>query len=81
MGVIALIKCSHTIAVLIGRLKWWKRIFYWVLELSQVNAYILYSLVNQKQCTFKNFKQQLVISLCEKASLYTPKDKHKQNQV
>ena len=40
--------------------KWWKRIFLWMLEVSQVNSHILYTLTgtpDEKKLPLLNFKQ------------------------
>ena len=48
--------------------KWWKRIFYWLLEITQVNAFILYKLQNNlEQLAFKDYKKALVMQLLDKA--------------
>ena len=43
-------------------IKWWKRIFQWLIEIVQVNAYIIYTLTRdekRKRKTFKNSKSSL----------------------
>ena len=56
-------------------LKWWKRIFAWLLEASQVNAHILF-LLTQEWCAapthLKHFKEKLIDEICEKAYNLTP---------
>ena len=58
-------------------LKWWKRIFAWLLEVSQVNAHILFLLTREQYATpmpLKHFKEKLIDELCEKAYDLTPAD-------
>ena len=60
--------------------KWWKRIFVWILEVSQINSYIVYSLSrpNTKKMSLKTFKETLIKQLEEKAaSIYD----HETDQV
>ena len=43
--------------------KWWKRMFKWPVEVSQCNAYILFSLThgdNAKRMNLQTFKEKLV---------------------
>ena len=50
--------------------KWWKRIFMWIIEVSQVNAYIIYNLSRSEEVTkftLKDFKHSLIESLCKKS--------------
>ena len=49
-------------------IKWWKRIFLWILEVSQVNSHILYTLTrtpDEKKLPLLNFKQVLLKQLTE----------------
>ena len=50
--------------------KWWKHIFVWILEVSQINSYIVYSLSrpNTKKMSLKTFKETLIKQLEEKAA-------------
>lgn len=49
--------------------KWWKRIFYWLLEVVQLNSYILYKLGNDlPKLTLKEYKLALVMQLLERSS-------------
>ena len=46
--------------------KWWKRIFNWLIEVTQANSYILYLLTcphNSKRITLKKFKENLIEEL------------------
>ena len=56
--------------------KWWKRIFTWVIEVCQTNAYIIYCLTQpvtnpptkkKKKITLKQFKEKLIESLCDRS--------------
>ncbi|GFO22528.1 PiggyBac transposable element-derived protein 4 [Plakobranchus ocellatus] len=44
--------------------KWWKKLFYWILEIAQVNTLILYTLAHSEDQThkksLKSFKQSLL---------------------
>ena len=54
--------------------KWWKRIFMWILEVSQINSFIIYALsrpCDSKVISLKSFKDSLISQLEEKAvSMY-----------
>ncbi|XP_059165630.1 piggyBac transposable element-derived protein 4-like [Physella acuta] len=59
--------------------KWWKKIFYWILEVTTVNAFILHRLtrppsadIKRHDKTLKSFKFRLVDELCRNASLLMP---------
>lgn len=52
-------------------MKWWKKLFYWIIEITQVNAHIIYCLLhadNPKKMTLKAFKEKLVDSFAEEAA-------------
>lgn len=62
--------------------KWWKKIFFWVMEIACVNAYILYSLSRAgqtKKIGLKKFKHRLIDQLCESAAAIMPE--HEQGSV
>ena len=49
--------------------KWWKRIFMWILEVSQINSFIIYTLSrprDSKVISLKSFKDSLISQLEEK---------------
>ena len=56
--------------------KWWKKIFFWILEVTMLNAYIIFKSTRErpmksyrmKSLTFLNFKKNLVTQLTEKAA-------------
>jgi len=59
---------QHLVYYAIGRkgLKWWRRVFYCLLEMSIVNAYAIYKLNNPgTKMSHKKFRCQLAYSLCE----------------
>ena len=50
--------------------KWWKKIFYWLIELAQVNSFILFKLA--KGCpklTLKGYKTALISQLLMQSAL------------
>ena len=48
--------------------KWWKRIFYWSLEVCQLNAFILFKLrKDTPKLSFREYKLALVTQLLEKS--------------
>ena len=58
-------------------IKWWKRIFFWLLEICQVNSYILYCLTRTDpadKISLKRYKQMLLTALAEKAATLVPED-------
>ena len=55
--------------------KWWKKLFLWILEVTQVTAHILYVLSRPdqpKKIPFSTFKDSLVAQLEKKAAGITP---------
>ena len=50
--------------------KWWKKIFHWLLEVAQINAYILYSLTHDdsSRIPIAAFKEKLLVELTDKAA-------------
>lgn len=55
--------------------KWWKRIFVWILEDTQMNSYIIHTLSRPEgtKLSLKDFKEQLIQQLEEKAAhMYVP---------
>lgn len=65
--------------------KWWKKLFHWILEISQANAYILYRLTrgeDEKYVSFRNFKDSLIDELILKAiELRGPEDEQAKRPV
>ena len=58
-------------------IKWWKRIFFWLLEITQVNSYILYCLTRTNpadRISLKKYKHLLLTALAEKAASLVPDD-------
>jgi hypothetical protein len=48
--------------------KWWKRLFYWLIEVAQINSFILYKLKkNLPALTLKDYKLALFMQLLAKA--------------
>ncbi|XP_005099007.1 piggyBac transposable element-derived protein 4 [Aplysia californica] len=56
--------------------KWWKKLFYFMLELCQTNAHVLYSLSHEKRISLLDFKKKLVKGLT-KLSVLTMTDEEK----
>ena len=53
--------------------KRWKKIFFWIIEISVSNAFAIFKLVNaDKKFTLKDFKDKLIGQLVEKASAIMP---------
>lgn len=46
-------------------IKWWRKLMFWLLEVSIVNAYILYRATVVAPSSHVNFRRQLVVKLCE----------------
>jgi hypothetical protein len=48
-------------------IKWWRKLMFWLLEVSIVNAYILYkgTVPSDSLLSHVNFRRQLVVSLCQ----------------
>ena len=48
-------------------IKWWRKVFFWVLEVATVNAYILYKVLAQKRgerpMSHLAFRRKLILSL------------------
>ncbi|XP_035825493.1 piggyBac transposable element-derived protein 4-like [Aplysia californica] len=53
-------------------LKWWKKIFHWLMELVQVNALVLYNQTHAKKSTLAAFKRVLVKELVALAAAHMP---------
>ncbi|GFO12719.1 PiggyBac transposable element-derived protein 4 [Plakobranchus ocellatus] len=58
--------------------KWWKKLYFWAIEIGQLNAFILYKIQNNapqkpggKQFTFKGFKDAIVQGLVSKYAAET----------
>lgn len=50
--------------------KWWKRIFYWLIEVAQINAFIIYKLSNDlPKLTLKEYKLAIVKQLLDKVAV------------
>ena len=47
--------------------KWWRKVFFGMIEVVVVNSYILYSshTDNRRKLSHKEFRRELVMSLCE----------------
>ena len=55
--------------------KWWKKLFTWILEVTQVNAHLLYTLTHpDKRVTLADFKHKLIESLIQLSNTDIPAD-------
>ena len=47
--------------------RWWRKVFFWVMEVVVVNSYILYSrhTSSHRKLPHKEFRREVVMSLCE----------------
>lgn len=47
--------------------RWWRKVFFWMLEVVVVNSYILYTAHTdaRRKLTHKEFRRALVLALCE----------------
>ena len=65
--------------------KWWRKVFFWMIEVMVVNAYILYTQHTDaaQKLSHKEFRRELVMSLCEEQQSTTPhrQPRHRQDQT
>ena len=54
--------------------RWWRKVFFWMVEVVVVNSYIMYTAHTDahRKFTHKKFRQDLVMSLCEPQREVTP---------
>ena len=47
--------------------RWWRKVFFWLVEVAVVNSYILYSHHTnaRRKLSHKEYRRELVMSLCE----------------
>ena len=47
--------------------RWWRKVFFWMVEVVVVNSYILYSkhTDSHRKLTHKEFRRELVLALCQ----------------
>ena len=47
--------------------RWWRKVFFWMVEVVVVNSYILYSTHTdaRRKLSHKEFRRELVMALCE----------------
>ena len=47
--------------------RWWRKVFFWMMEVVVVNSYTLYSMHTdaRRKLSHKEFRRDLVMSLCE----------------
>ena len=50
-------------------IKWWRKVFFWILEVATVNAYIIYKVLvkrsGERPISHLAFRRQLILSLSE----------------
>lgn len=59
--------------------KWWKKLFTWIIEVTQVNAQLLYTLTHhdeENRLTLARFKHRLIQSLIKLSNTTIPADIH-----
>ena len=51
--------------------RWWRKVFFWMVEVAVVNAYILYCnhTDTQRKLSHKSFRRELIVALCEEQRL------------
>ena len=58
--------------------KWWKKLFHWIVEITISNAHVLYLLCKsgkkEEMLSLKNYKIQLIRSLCMEAAAVMPQE-------
>lgn len=47
--------------------RWWRKVFFWMMEVAVVNAYILYTqhTNDRRKMAHKQFRRELVLALCQ----------------
>ena len=47
--------------------RWWRKVFFWLLEVAVVNSYILYNVhtADRRKLTHEEFRRELVLALFE----------------
>ena len=55
--------------------RWWRKVFYWMVEVVVVNSFVIYTAHTDahRKRTHKEFRRDLVISLCEPLRDPTPR--------
>ena len=43
--------------------KWWRKVFFWLMEVAAVNSYLLYKCTVPKPMTHREFRQSVICSL------------------
>ena len=46
-------------------IKWWRKLMFWLLEVSLVNSYILYKATSSNHLSHSDYRRKLVVGLCE----------------
>lgn len=47
--------------------RWWRKVFFWIVEVAMVNSYIIYTRHTdaRRKLTHKDFRKDLVMALCD----------------
>ena len=58
---------QHAVYYSLGRhsVKWWRKLMFWLFEVAIVNSYIMYKMSVSKPLKHVDYRQQIVISLCD----------------
>ena len=52
--------------------KWWRKVFFWLLEVTVVNSYVLYSNTNSHRLTHLEYRRRIVDSLAARHIMTAP---------
>ena len=65
--------------------RWWRKVFFWMVEVVVVNSYIVYTIHTdaRRKLTHKQFRRELVLALCEEqqSSLASHRSRHRRDQT
>ncbi len=65
--------------------RWWRKVFFWMVEVVVVNAYIVYTVHTdaRRKLTHKQFRRELVLALCEeqRSSAMSHRPQRRPNQT
>ena len=61
--------------------KWWKRIFYHLIDVTIVNSFIIYKKINNTSITQKNYRLEIVREIIKKYNITICDIKPNQNEI